>query len=269
MDTVLKEKQLELEHKYNKNQLMKRVKSAFKCEDFDKLFEEQSIPPAFGYELLAVMAIQKRANVPTLVGVLNHHYEKAQDTADMLTKCVEADLVDFDSEAEVFIAKYLITPDVQRELDYYQFPLPMIVPPKKVYRNNETGYLASGGSLILKNNYHEEDICLDHINRMNHVQLKLDMDTAKMVNLKWRNLDKPKDGETWQDYQDRMKAFKKYQTSTMKVMEEINDSSDCFYMTWAFDKRGRSYSRGYHINIQGVDWNKAVINFYNEEVATK
>jgi DNA-directed RNA polymerase len=37
-------------------------------------------------------------------------------------------------------------------------------------------------------------------------------------------------------------------------------------MTHKYDKRGRTYSQGYHIQPQGSDWNKAVIEFADKEI---
>jgi len=40
-------------------------------------------------------------------------------------------------------------------------------------------------------------------------------------------------------------------------------------LTHKYDKRGRCYSQGYHVNPQGNDWNKAVIEFAEKEPVTK
>jgi DNA-directed RNA polymerase len=39
-----------------------------------------------------------------------------------------------------------------------------------------------------------------------------------------------------------------------------------FYLTHRYDKRGRTYAQGYHVNTQGNCWNKAVIELADEEV---
>jgi DNA-directed RNA polymerase len=41
-----------------------------------------------------------------------------------------------------------------------------------------------------------------------------------------------------------------------------------FYLTHRYDKRGRCYAQGYHVNPQGNDWNKAVIELAEKEVVT-
>jgi DNA-directed RNA polymerase len=49
-------------------------------------------------------------------------------------------------------------------------------------------------------------------------------------------------------------------------MDLMFTAGNRFYMTHKYDKRGRTYSQGYHINPQGNDWNKAVIEFADKEV---
>jgi len=37
-------------------------------------------------------------------------------------------------------------------------------------------------------------------------------------------------------------------------------------MTHRYDKRGRVYCMGYHVNYQGTPWNKAVIELADKEM---
>ena len=58
-----------------------------------------------------------------------------------------------------------------------RFLPPMLCEPKELHNNRESGYLTFNDSLILgSGNHHEGNICLDVLNRMNQVQLKLDTD---------------------------------------------------------------------------------------------
>ena len=41
-----------------------------------------------------------------------------------------------------------------------------------------------------------------------------------------------------------------------------------FYFTWKYDKRGRIYSQGYHVNIQSTSFKKSLINLHNKLVVT-
>lgn len=261
--------QQDLEHLFNKNQLMSRVRNEFiECKDFNfcNYMQSKKIPVEFGIDLLAQMALHKRANVQTLVGCLRHHCTTAQECVDLLIASAEADLVDYSNDLRMFIVKFEISADVQAELDRFQFPLPMVVKPKEVQDNRDTGYFTSRGSIILRNNHHGDDVCLDHINRMNRIKLCINLNTATMVQNKWKNLDKPKEGETKEDFEKRRKAFAKYDKVAKDVIGLLIQEGNEFYLTHKYDKRGRTYCQGYHVTYQGAAWNKAVIEFSDKEM---
>ena len=265
----LRNHQRELEVLFNKNQLITRIKSEFiNCKEFDfaSYFEANDIPTGFGFDLLVQMNLHKRCDLPTLIGVMNKHFDDVQETADMLYKCALADIVDWSPHFNLFIVKATISQDVQDELDRFQYPLPMVVMPKKVRSNRDTGMLNTGGSLILKNNHHEDDICLDHINRSNRIKFAINFDVVNMVKNEWKGLDKAKPGEPREDFQRRVKAFQKYDKTAREVMGIITEHGNSFHLLHKYDKRGRSYCQGYHVNYQGAPWNKAVVEFANKEI---
>jgi len=264
--------QEELEYLFSKNQLIPRLRQTFaECEEFDfkEYITSKEIPEDFGIDLLVQMTLHKRANLQTLVGCLRHHFEDHEDscqkTTDMLLKAAEADLVDYSSGLKVFIVTFDITKELQEELDRFQFPLPMVVEPREITHNAMTGYLTTKGSVILRNNHHDDDVVLEHLNRMNSIPLTINMDTVKMVRNRWRNLDKPKQGETIDEFQKRKKAFEKYDRTSREVIDLLMSQSEKVYLTHGYDKRGRIYSRGYHCNYQGNAWCKAVVEFSQKE----
>ena len=261
--------QIDMEKLFHKNQLHPRIRSEFQNADlpFRDVMVKNGLDPAFGFDLLVQMVLHKRAGVPVLVGILRKHFKgDCQATADALLLAAQIDLVDWNPTTKQFIVKYDITPDVQQELDTYQFPLPMIVEPKELKNNHDTGYYTSRNSVILKDNHHDSDVCLDHLNHMNRIKLKLNTTVTSMIKNQWRNLDKPKPGEDRKEYQNRVKAYEKYNRTAYDVMAHLEISGGEFYLTHKVDKRGRVYCQGYHINPQGNSWNKACINFANEEM---
>lgn len=269
MQDALMQHQIELEKLYNKNQLIPRIKAEFTgCEeiDFAKIFEVHGIPMDFGYALLVQMALHKRADLPTIVGVLRSHVQHAQEAVDYIHKMCELNLCHWHPVQRVLVTAITIGEDVQAELDRYQFPLPMVIEPREVKTNRDTGYVLNRGSVILKKNHHDGDVCLDHINRQNRVRLVINDDTAIMVKNAWRDLDKPKDGESREDFDKRVRAFEKYDRTCKEVHEKLSEASESFYLTHKYDKRGRIYCQGYHVNYQGAPWNKAVIELADKEV---
>jgi hypothetical protein len=266
--------QIELEKLYSKNQLLPRLYKYFEEEfkernklDLTKFMKINKIDIEFGFSLLVQMALHRRTTLPTMIGILRHHYPDAQAVADAILKCCEVDLLHWHPAYSQLVVEPTLTipEDIQRELDLYQFPLPMVVKPKEVKCNRDTGYILNRGSIILKKNHHEKDVCLDHINHMNSLQFTINIDTANMIANSWRNLDKPKQGETKEDFERRKRAFEKYDRSCHEVIAKLVDHGNKFYLTHKYDKRGRVYCQGYHINYQGAPWNKAVIELAESE----
>ena len=268
-----KDYQINMEKLFHKNQLFPRIKSEFVNSEFNfrKHMLDNNIDSDFGFDLLVQMVLHKRASISVLTGILRKHFkhspEASQKTADELLKCVQADLVDFSAPLRVFIVRFDISADVQQELDIYQYPLPMIIEPKELKSNEDTGYFTSRNSVILKhNNHHNDDVCLDHLNRVNKIKFKINYTTANMIQNKWRNLDKPKPGEERSEYNKRVKAFEKYDRTARDVMTHLAVADNEFYLTHKYDKRGRTYCQGYHCNYQGATWNKAVLEFAKQEI---
>jgi hypothetical protein len=269
----LKEHQLMLEQLYSKNQTLRRIRAEFEeCQafDFEGYMASKDIPAEFGYELLVQMVLHKRTTVGTLVAILRHHFadhsNPSQATADMLLHCTLCDLVNWSPTSREFIIQFNINPHVQEEIDRYQYPLPMVIRPQKVRENRDTGYLLTRGSIILRKNHHDDDVCLDHINRLNRIKFTINEDTATMIANTWRNLDRPKEGESRKDFEKRVKAFEKYDRTAKDVIGLLIQHGNEFYLTHRYDKRGRTYCQGYHVSYQAAPWNKAVIELADKEL---
>jgi hypothetical protein len=264
----LVEHQNKLEVLFNCNQLMARMRKEFgECDspNFVAFFKHENFDVKFGIDALVQLALHKRADLPTLVGTLRHHCITAQGVADRLLWLAMQDVIDWDPSREIFIVKYGISADTQHEINSYQYPLPMVIEPRELEHNRQSGYLIAQSSVILKKNHTEDDVCLDHLNRMNRVALSINFDTVKMVQLKWKGLDKVQDGETREDFEKRKRAFEKYQKTAYEVMGVLTQCGNRFFLTHKYDKRGRAYAQGYHVNYQGTPWNKAVLEFADKE----
>ena len=265
----MEQMQIDMEKLFHKNQLQPRIKAEFTAADlpFREVMTKHGLDTQFGFDLLVQMVLHKRAGLPILVGILRKHFKgDNQATADALLLACQIDLVDWNPTTEQFIVKYDITQDVQDDLDRYQFPLPMIVEPRELKTNHDTGYFTSRNSVILKNNHHDKDVCLDHLNQMNRIKLTLNNDVAAFIENSWRNLDKPKPGEDRKDFDKRKKAFEKYDRTARDVMAHLEIAGGEFHLTHKYDKRGRVYCQGYHVSYQGNSWNKSVIEFANQEI---
>ena len=263
--------QLELEQITNKNQVMPRLRKLFTNDTIINHCEEHGIPMDFGIDLLCHMAVQKRAKFKVLFGLMAKHFPDTeygyQQCADMITKAALYNLCRFDMRAGEFVVVIEMPEDVEEELAKFQFPMPMVTAPRKLKHNRSNAYLTGGGAVISKwFNYHDNDVCLDHLNQMNQVKMTMNPDTGRMVKNHWKDLDHQKEDETKEEYVDRVKAFLNYDRNAKDVMELIYLAGNEFHMTHKYDKRGRTYCQGYHINPQGSCWNKAVVEFANKEI---
>ena len=261
----MQEKQIRLEEMFHKNQEYSVLKKEFSDPEIISELEKIGIPISFGIKVLIATYQNKRIDIPTLGGMLINNY-KPKEISEYLLKLAESNLIDYDPNSEQFVTIFDIDPKVKKEIDMYQFPLPMIVEPKKIKNNHTNGYLkVNNTSLLLNHSYHNEDICLDHINRVNRIPLTINLDVAYNVKNQWKNLDKRTPKESQMQFRNRVKAFEKYMHTAYTVMEVLNQEGNKIYLPHAYDKRGRTYSRGYHVLDQGNDWNKACVEFFHKE----
>lgn len=272
-ETQRAEHQLNLERIFDKHQLLPRVRETFAdCKEFDFVgyIKQHEIPEKFGLDVLAQISIHKRATVATMVGCLRHHCEPslnaAQETAQLLERAVMANLLTYSERDQQFIVIYEISDWLQQELDKFQYPLPMIIEPKELKNNLDSGYLTQKGSVILRDNHTNDDVCLDHLNRLNSQKLTINLDVAITIQNKWKGLNKKDPSESWEDFKRRKKQFEKYDRCAKDVIGIVIQEGNELYFNHKYDKRGRTYCMGHHLTYQGTDWNKAVLEFADKEL---
>lgn len=159
---------------------------------------------------------------------------------------------------------------------------PMVCEPLELESNYSSGYLTHRDSLILgSGNHHDGDLCLDVLNTMNKVKLKLDTeflssleeDSSELTveNLISKAAEKGSYLST-ADAKARLlvalenwDTFKKqgYQLYTL-----LTQQGNELHLTHKVDKRGRIYAQGYHVTTQGTPFKKAMLEFANEELVT-
>ena len=67
---------------------------------------------------------------------------------------------------------------------------------------------------------------------------------------------------------ERLKSFKLRDKETDVIIDYLLENGNRFYFGWKYDTRGRSYSQGYHINIQANEYRKAMISYADKELLT-
>ena len=141
-----------------------------------------------------------------------------------------------------------------------QFLPPMVCEPLELTHNYSSGYLTHNDSLILgTGNHHDGDICLDVLNTMNKVALKLDTEFLSQV----------EEEPTFDlDTQDKIDQWNKFKEQSYMMYSLLASQGNQFYLNHKVDKRGRIYSVGYHISTQGTSFKKAMLEFAKEELVT-
>ena len=137
---------------------------------------------------------------------------------------------------------------------------PMVCEPLELTHNYSSGYLTHNDSLILgTGNHHDGDICLDVLNTMNKVALKLDTEFLSQV----------EEEPTFDlDTQDKLDQWNKFKEQSYRMYSLLASQGNQFYLTHKVDKRGRIYCHGYHISTQGTSFKKASLEFAKEELVT-
>ena len=106
-------------------------------------------------------------------------------------------------------------------------------------------------------NYHEENLALDVLNILQGIQWSLDPEIVLM------------EEEANKDEFETQKELDQWLTHKEKARYVYNDYLGMeFFFEWKFDKRGRQYSQGYHINIQSTGFKKASLTFGEEHLIT-
>lgn len=136
---------------------------------------------------------------------------------------------------------------------------PMVCRPNKWHSNVDGGYLEGSGSVILGAiNHHEKQQDLDSINIIQNIPWELNDVILELEELPNKPL----------DTQEKIDQFEIFKYESESVYAAIKATGNEFYFVWKYCKRGRMYCQGYHINLHGTQYKKAVIQFKNKELLT-
>ena len=246
------EEELNQEEKYNKNQLLPRLFEIAE-EIIDTVDKPTTLDKKLLSKIIGYLMLYKQLVPNVFVGLLFNTLKDPQAISDALDKATDEDYIDWDGTK--FITKYVPSKEQQKILDMYCYPLPLYIKPAMVHKNQEDGYhIKLNTGVVLKSNI-KEDVNLDYINQENSVELELNEYAVNNNTNSWHA-----------DMNKGMNKamFDRFNNAQQEVLKEYKDRA--FYLTWKYDRRGRSYSQGYHINIQSNDYGKSLINFKHKEI---
>ena len=188
--------------------------------------------------------------------------EAIHTTAELLAVLCQTDAFDIDKPDRMasltLVSRMKLPANLIDFIENSQYLPPMVCKPLTLTHNYSSGYLTHNDSLILgTGNHHDGDICLDVLNTMNGVALKLDTEF----------LSKVEEEPTFElDTQDKEDLWRDFKTQSYKFYNLMVQCGNKFYLTHKVDKRGRIYCSGYHITTQGTAFKKASIELAREEI---
>lgn len=136
---------------------------------------------------------------------------------------------------------------------------PMVCAPEILTHNKSSGYKTiTNDSVILKSyNHHDGNVCLDSLNKFNQVALSLDIKMLTTFDEQPKKvIDTPQ----------KQKQFDKLREDSYHVYKLLIQTGNNFHLTHKVDKRGRTYSQGYHCSTQANSFRKSIINFAKQEL---
>jgi hypothetical protein len=193
---------------------------------------------------------------------LSDRKEAITTVAELLAVLCNTDAFDIfkeDRQASLKLVSCIELPDLVVDfIENSQHLPPMVCEPLPLVHNYSSGYLTHNDSLVLgTGNHHDGDLCLDVLNTMGKVALKLDLEFLSSVE------EEPTFELDTQEKLDQWNAFKKQSYMFYDLMTQQGNR---FYLNHKVDKRGRIYAHGYHITTQGASFKKAMLEFADEEI---
>jgi hypothetical protein len=225
--------------------------------------------PAIVMDMFTGIAYYQRPELLTSVSAqiaarlnFSDRTEAITTVAELLAVLAQTDAFDVIKEHKMASLMLVSRIELSKELVEFvegsEYLPPMVCEPLELTHNYSSGYLTHNDSLILgSGNHHDGDLCLDVLNTMNKVALKLDTEFLSKVE------EEPTFELDTQDKIDRWMDFKKRSYHFYVLMVKHGNR---FHLTHKVDKRGRIYACGYHINTQGTPFKKAMLELANEEI---
>ena len=227
--------------------------------------------PTLVLDIFTGVAYSQRPELFTSVSAQMASRLKFDDKAEAITTVAELlavlcrtdafDITKEDKRASLMLVSCIpLSEQLVEFIENSQFLPPMVCEPLELTHNFSSGYLTHNDSLILgSGNHHDGDLCLDVLNTMGKVALKLDTEFLSSV----------EEEPTFElDSQDKIDQWKRFKEQSYMFYNLLATQGNRFYFNWKVDKRGRAYSQGFHLNPQGTSFKKSCLEFANEELVT-
>lgn len=219
--------------------------------------------------LIIVMSIEGAQPIQSVAGklatILNYEdtFDGIKTAAELISVISDSDIYDIIAANNSITGSLMVKSRFMLEEKTLQYIAntkylpPMICTPKEIDSNFTSGYLTKDASVILgKGNHHNKYQALDALNIATNITLSLDMDMLRFEEKSKQHLNTPV----------KIANYRRLVTSSKIVYKELIEQGNKFNFDWRYDKRGRMYSQGYHVNIQATQYKKAIINLHEKHL---
>ena len=190
-----------------------------------------------GISITSMVCLYRRLPLEALVNIFKH--EESQVIANTAMLLVQGGWIHWDPDREEFVTSKL-PQELETAIFNKRYPMPMICPPRFLLDEQDSPYLTEAKSQSVLGEYSGQTTNLATLNALNGIRLRINQKVKEQA-------------------PDPFKDDDKFRRDSAAVFERI--TNEVFHLTWQFDFRGRVYARGYHVNPQGDDWHKHVIQF--------
>lgn len=238
-----------------------------KSNRLEKLLEEDL--DALVFDIFLEVCLQNYASYQAIAGKIGAKinmptFDAVKTVAEIMAVMCECDAFDVivadDSDTGVMMVQshYELPNNIKQKIADTMYLPPMVCKPFKVSDNYTYHSMTEQGSLILGKsvNHHKYPLAYDAINIASAIPLALDKHILGFREVPNKEL----------DTQEKVDAFNRMQLASTKVYSFLLENGNKWYLRWRYDKRGRMYSQGYHVNIQSTDYKKALVSFADKEL---
>jgi hypothetical protein len=184
------------------------------------------------------------------------YVDALKNASDVIEACDECIYIIVYGETIHLDSFWQLEPETYDYIKLANYNPPMVEKPNDWISNDDGGYYDTDMHCILgsKYNQHNQEQALDVLNILQDIEWELDPTIVAMEMEPNKQFSSPESHEQFVVFAANVKEM------CTKYLGKV------FWFPVQFDKRGRMYTRGYHITNQGSGYQKASLNFHKKEL---
>jgi len=203
--------------------------------------------------LVTLLIKDKSVSIQQLFGL--RKIEQVSAVIEALESLEQQEIIDIRivSEKTVFIdCKYGLEGAIKEKVDNAIYPKPLIIKPKNISSvKAKIGLSSDKESIFTRGHdpFRRKTVPLNVINILQQTAFTLDEVVCSTPERNKKLFTKK-----------QIAAEEQHNEETKKVVDYLMENGNEFYFKWKYCHRGRMYPSGYHINPQGTEYKKAMLN---------